>query len=625
MRELGVFGLLCLSLCIAGCGGDSRENKNYDRTSAYKLTASPDQDSARSYTYLKTQSGECLSDSFQCDQQSPSVTRYKGGFGFRPHVYGHNTTSTLYNELDPFESGELVSVYSGVVGTYSAKHSPVAVSSENYQYFVYSGPVLTDEEQKVATTVNGGVKTSSELFWREDGKTNIIGLYIARLNNHTGKVSAPLLLHAKNTDDPHDNAVLSFDNKGNLIVLASGRGTRRSGLMFYIRRPDEVTVFNSNSLEIREITPDNINYQTLGEALSRPEFASITYPQLLTTEHGLKVIYNVYCYGNHELNCREGTRQVWQASIVYEEGMDKATLTDVRPIAAVEGHYALARVSPNGREVVLAFNKHLGGSVADRANLYLLYSDDGAVSWQYFDRRSSEWLGADTLLPLSTNEEMSRVAVYETELSQPVRERTYLKDLMISDSGYSSVRVLVTRSKGSDSHYPWSAAQHRIESLALVGDVWLSDWQSEDVDHNYSTGFLFKHESAKVGAYFPATPNGMENNLAGGALARVLRGRVDYFSRPLTPGTNGYLDSLCEMNYARGFIGTNGSMLGIAGVANPYQFIGSADNDELPAASLVLIDRQNQWHQLPTRLGEVDSNGEYDLMTLTEGNELECR
>jgi hypothetical protein len=127
------------------------------------------------------------------------------------------------------------------MGTYTAKHYPVAVEQDHFTYFVFSGPApLTNNKTIIASTDGAtnpeGSPTANPKFARADGATNALGIFVARFNHQSNKVSAPLLVHAKFTDDPHDNAVINKDDDGNLYILVAGRANKRGAFLYRLSK-----------------------------------------------------------------------------------------------------------------------------------------------------------------------------------------------------------------------------------------------------------------------------------------------------------------------------------------------------------------------------------------------------
>ena len=112
------------------------------------------------------------------------------------------------------------SKYSGGLGTYTAKHVPLAIYAPEAHrtFFVYGG---TDE------------KNSTLLHM------------VSYFDHTTGTVPRPTFLLDKETEDAHDNPVLSIDAAGHLWIFSSSHGTSRPSFIHRSRRPYDVDAFEA--------------------------------------------------------------------------------------------------------------------------------------------------------------------------------------------------------------------------------------------------------------------------------------------------------------------------------------------------------------------------------------------
>ncbi|WP_141096234.1 hypothetical protein [Lacimicrobium sp. SS2-24] len=619
-------------LLVSACGGGSSGSS---QPTSYEsdVVADPTAESTNTHPLLRNSSGDCLN-SVSCASSESVVTKYSESPGFIGHVFGLGSTREYSFTLDPqVGTSVTLSHYSGPVATYSAKHYPTAVASERYTYFVFTGPVITDDGKQVLHSSGGGDRVSSPLFQREDGRTNAVGTFLARYNHASKKVSKPLLLHAKHTDDPHDNAVLNFDNDGNLYVLIAGREVRRSSLMFFIESPDQHSRFAADELIIRDISPDNLDYRGYAPSgLIAPPFTPVSYPHLLNTTEGLRLVFTLYCNGNHKNQCAKTTRQIWSAKIAFDpNGDDKATIIDPVPLAAYQGHYFMARVGENRRDIGLVFNYHPEGEVSQRTNLYYLFSNDAGESWQYFHPDTGEPLSAQELLPLTSPSELKLVAALEYDFKDKVKQRIYLKDLHLTGEGSAmNPAALFTLTSGAAQHEPTLSEGHRLMLSYRSQREWQHQTVTDHVDHNYSTGFLFRSDLQEYQVFFPGTRPGNGNAMAGGVPASVKvsagASEVEYYGAGQSVvGENHYLTSLCEMNYARSIKEAPADgMIGIAAAANPYQFIPVSFNSNMPSAPLMMVDGSGTWYRLPLTIRDADQQGEVALTKISRGEKLNC-
>ncbi len=214
--------------------------------------------------------------------------------------------------------GEYGDKYSGGLGTYTAKHRPVAIYAEAAQktFFVF-----------------GGAKDGQRYL------LNMIGYY----DHATGEVPRPVIVHDKGgVDDPHDNASLAIDGDGYVWVFVSGRGRSRPGFIYKSGAPYSIDSF---------------------ERVHESEF---TYPQPIWSEgQGFLHLFTKYT---------KGRELYWSTSA------DGVTWSEDRKLAGMGGHYQVTEWRDG--VVYTALNWHPGGSVDKRTNLYFVKSSDFGSSWQ---------------------------------------------------------------------------------------------------------------------------------------------------------------------------------------------------------------------------------------------------
>jgi len=228
--------------------------------------------------------------------------------GYRGIWWGQEPTGDAYN----FK-------YSGGLGTYTAKHTPLAIYSKavNKTFFVYGGSTGT-------------------------GKNELVAM-ISYFDHGTGTVPRPVMVHEKRvTSDPHDNPALSLDEHGHLWVFVSGRARQRPGFIYRGVRPYSIDSFE------------------------RIEEGELTYPQPWYFDgHGFVFLFTKYL----------GGRQLfWRTS------PDGVHWSEDQPLARFGGHYQISR--SDGRRLATAFNWHPGGNVDRRTNIYYLETLDYGKTWQ---------------------------------------------------------------------------------------------------------------------------------------------------------------------------------------------------------------------------------------------------
>ena len=228
-----------------------------------------------------------------------------------------------------FEYGDK---YSGGLGTYTAKHHPLAIYAPEVDktFFVYGG---------------------------DTGKRNghllcMIGSY----DHERKKVSRPLIVHDKmGVDDPHDNPSLLIDNEGHIWVFISGRGRKRPGFKYKSTAPFSIDSFE----RIRE--------------------EEMTYPQPRFIEgRGYFHFFTKYT----------GVRELY-----FETSRDGKRWSEDQKIAGIidqpgekAGHYQVS--NHFGKKLSTFFSRHPNGNVDKRTNLYYLETTDFGENWAAADGTS---------------------------------------------------------------------------------------------------------------------------------------------------------------------------------------------------------------------------------------------
>lgn len=257
-----------------------------------------------------------LAASFAFSQQPTSLTNASID-GYRP----------IWFELtQKYEHGDK---YSGPLGTYTAKHIPLAIhaKSVNKTFFVYGGTTAEDQRHLLCM--------------------------IGEFDHATQTVAKPTVVYDKQgVNDPHDNPSLLIDAQGYLWVFVSGRGRSRPGFKFKSERPYDITRF---------------------EQISEEE---MTYPQPWKTERGFFHFFTKYT----------GVRQLY-----FETSPDGKTWSSDNLLAAIavegtdrSGHYQVSNAF-DGRVVGTFFNRHPNGIVDRRTDLYYVQSDDMGKTWTTVD------------------------------------------------------------------------------------------------------------------------------------------------------------------------------------------------------------------------------------------------
>ena len=312
--------------------------------------------------------------------------------------------------------------YSGGLGTYTVNHSPLAIYSPvaNKTFFTYGG-------------------TSGPLDRR-------LLIMVAEYDHATHTVTKPTLVMDKTpVNDPHDNACISLDNDGYIWVFVSGRNTARKGFTYRSAEP----------------------YSTDGFFRVSPEAGeSYTYPQ---------VWHDPVKGFIHLLTRYNGS----QRELFFRTSPDGITWSEVKPYAQIQGHYQVS--ARNGNVIGTFFNRHPGGNVDERTDLYYMQTADFGQTW-------TNGAGVALTLPLTTAANPARVVDYA---SQDLL--MYGMDLAFDEAGHPVLLYLTSRN-----HQPGPAGEPRtVHTARWTGSEWVirdfppSATPVSTVTHNYAAGSIW--------------------------------------------------------------------------------------------------------------------------------------
>ncbi len=242
--------------------------------------------------------------------------------------------------------------YSGALGTYTAKHVPLAIYSEKADktFFVY-----------------GGTKSENERY---------LLCMIGEFDHKTGLVSKPTVVFDKQgVNDPHDNPSIMIDDNDYIWVFVSGRGQTRPGFKFRSKKPLSIN-------EFVQITEEEM-----------------TYPQPRNTDLGYFHFFTKYT----------GVRQLY-----FETSHDGVNWTEDKLLAAIpvhqgekSGHYQTSNIY-NGRILGTFFNRHPDGNVDRRTDLYYIQTTDLGKTWTNAEGQILE-------IPLTKQASPARVIDYASQ------------------------------------------------------------------------------------------------------------------------------------------------------------------------------------------------------------------
>ena len=211
--------------------------------------------------------------------------------------------------------------YSGGLGTYTAKHVPIAVYAPAVKktFFCY-----------------GGAKEGKRYLY------NMISYY----DHEKDCVPRPTIIHDKGgVNDPHDDSSLTIDPKGHLWVYVAGRARSRPGFVYRSVKPYDIDEF---------------------ELISSDE---ICYPQPWYVQgEGIVELFTKYT----------GVRELY-----WNFRNPDGSRGEDQKLAGMGGQYQTS--FQQGRRIVTAFNRHPKGNVDQRTDLYYLETRDLGKTWQTID------------------------------------------------------------------------------------------------------------------------------------------------------------------------------------------------------------------------------------------------
>jgi len=233
---------------------------------------------------------------------------------------------------------EYVYKYSGGLGTYCAKHIPLAYYAEKADktFFVY-----------------GGMPADGHL----SKKKRTLLIMVSYYDHETGLVPRPTLLMDKKTADSHDNPTIMLDDQGYVWVFVGAHGKSRPSYVFKSAKPYEIDAFEL----VRE--------------------TNFSYPQPWHVPgKGFLFLHTRY----------EGGRKLYAMT-----SRDGHEWNEPRLLASIQqGHYQISWRYKD--KIGTAFNYHPDkGGLNARTNLYYIQSKDFGKTWLSANGKKME-------LPLTT-------------------------------------------------------------------------------------------------------------------------------------------------------------------------------------------------------------------------------
>ncbi len=133
---------------------------------------------------------------------------------------------------------EYVFKYSGGLGTYCAKHSPLAVYCPAVEktFFCYGGTTAASHLGYTAADLREGRQL-------ERPRPGFLLHMVSYFDHRHGLVPRPTILLDKGTADAHDNPVLAVDGEGYLWIFSTSHGRSRPSFIHRSLRPYDIDAF----------------------------------------------------------------------------------------------------------------------------------------------------------------------------------------------------------------------------------------------------------------------------------------------------------------------------------------------------------------------------------------------
>jgi putative BNR repeat neuraminidase len=331
---------------------------------------------------------------------------------------------------------EYVYKYSGGLGTYCAKHTPMACYAPEVKrtFFCYGG--TADDANRLV---------------------HMVSYY----DHEKGVVPRPTFLIDKQTDDAHDNPVLSIDETGHVWVFSSSHGTERPSWIWRSRQPYAVDDFE-------RVLETNFSY---------PQ------PWWIPGEG--------FCFLRTQY-------QHWDRALFVTRSADGREWSEPEMIAYThKGHYQVS--ARCGRRVGTCFNMHPEPQGLNwRTNLYYMETEDLGRTW-------TNAAGAPVKTPVRDVQNNALTHDFQAE-----GKKVYLKDITFDGEGHP-VLVVVT----SEGFEPGPENGPRfVTTVRWTGSEW--DVQAHvETQSNYDTGCLHVEPDGAWRMIFPTEPGPQPYNPGG--------------------------------------------------------------------------------------------------------------
>lgn len=279
---------------------------------------------------------------------------------------------------------EYVFKYSGGLGTYCAKHQPFAIYSQEAEktFFCWGGTIRHNYQQ--------------------------LHHMVSYYDHATGMVPRPTVLLSKQTDDAHDNPVISLDSEGYVWIFSTSHGISRPSCIHRSSRPYDIDQFEqvpaTRIVDGARIPFDNFSYMQIWNVPGRGFVAFLTH------------------YNDPAIRTN-----------FFITSPDGSNWSEWQRLAAIEqGHYQIS--AEHGGKVASAFNFHPSETGLNwRTNLYYMESSDSGNTWNS--------AGGEALTcPLTDVANPALVHNYQKE-----GLNVYLKDILFDSTGHPIILYLTSK------------------------------------------------------------------------------------------------------------------------------------------------------------------------------------
>ena len=347
-------------------------------------------------------------------EQRESVTLNQRDDGYRGIWYMNQPSGDEY-----------VYKYSGGLGTYCAKHRPFAVYCPEVDktFFCYGGA-------------------------RKDNDRQLLHM-VSYFDHQTKTVPRPMVLLDKQTDDAHDNPVISVDDEGYLWIFSTSHGRSRPSYIHRSKQPYSIEEF------------EQIHATMEQDDKSEP-ITNFSYMQTWhVPERGFICFYTRY------------SDPAARTSFCMTSADGVHWNPRVRLAAIDQGHYQISAV---GRKLAAAaFNYHPQGKGLNwRTNLYYLQTPDFGESWQTAGGKAIK-------LPLTEAKNDALIHDYQNE-----GLNVYLKDIVFDAENRPIILFITSRGYESgpkNDPRTWTTARYNGKSWDIR--------PAFTSDNNYDMGSLW--------------------------------------------------------------------------------------------------------------------------------------